>query len=119
MTTTDTTTTIPALDLFDCYRNVTTAIPEQPNLFDYYRDVTMTVGDKVYTIQELLAMTDDEFGTVYSLYQTNVANMLTNMEKNATNHLTIYTLIDGVERVRIERRVMNLEKLMGQNTVPA
>jgi len=84
----------------------------EPKIFNYYEDITIILDEFSYKVSELLAMEEHEFSQVYISYEKSVQNKLQNIQDNAnkTGILEVTGLIDMMERVRIERRIIKLEK---------
>lgn len=93
--------------------NITVDIPpDRTDLFNYFDDVSVTISGMKYTITDLLHMSDTEFSEIYKLYQKHVSYLLTNLPKNGTIFIGIAKVIENMERVRLERRIIHLEKLV-------
>ena len=77
-----------------------------------YKTSTKITLDKEYTIQELLDMKDDKFTDIYKIYEKDVENLVNTMSKPLGGLITpvFNALVNTMERIVLERRIMKLEK---------
>jgi hypothetical protein len=87
-------------------------IPREESVFNYFDDVTIKIGNNSYSVQNLLDMNDSDYQLLYTEYQNEIGEQLKDNQKNSRNGLaTMGTLsiINLMERVRLERRIFALE----------
>lgn len=74
--------------------------------FKYKTSIKFIFDEREFTVQEVLDMSDSKFSEIYQLYEENASNL--NGDYLMLPLLTC--LIDNMERVVLERRMVKMEK---------
>lgn len=83
-----------------------------PPVFNYPQDITLNVSDNTYKIQTLLDMSSEEFDAIYAEYNVEIGKQMAQIQQDPRAGLAMMgalSVIDMMERVRLERRILALE----------
>jgi hypothetical protein len=81
-------------------------------IFSYHDDIVANFDELSYKVGDLLAMSEEEFNAVYYSYKKIIGKQLQEIEEKASAKLGligIIPVIDLMERIRLERRILKLE----------